>query len=296
MPSTAQIDRMQRDWSPLVIVGAPRTGTNLLRDLLTQLPGYGTWPCDEINYIWRHGNATHPNDEFGRELARPGVKRFIRRAFGRIASAEGARTVVEKTCANSLRIGFVDEILPEAKFVFLVRDGRDVVASSIERWRAPLEFRYLYKKAKYVPVSDLPYYAFRYVSSRFFKLFSSEKRLATWGPRFDGMEEFLQTRTLAEICAHQWKRCTEKAEAELAEIDTARVHRVKYEDIIRQPARELEKTARFLNVALSENQADHLTARVRNTSVGRWRQALDAETLKRLEPIWGSALERNGYV
>jgi hypothetical protein len=260
------------------------------------LPGYGTWPCDEINYIWRHGNATHANDEFSRELARPGVKRFIRAAFARVAIAQGARTVVEKTCANSLRIGFVDEILPETKFIFLVRDGRDVVASSIERWRAPLELRYLYKKAKFVPVSDLPYYAFRYLSNRFAKLFSSEKRLATWGPRFDGMEELVRTKTLAEVCARQWTRCTEKAEEEFAKIDAARVHRLRYEDVVRQPARALQETARFLNVVLSEKQADQLTASVRKTSVGRWQQALDAGTQQRLEPILESTLKRHGYV
>ena len=49
---------------PVVIIGAARSGTNMLRDVLVKLPGVGTWPCDEINYIWRHGNAL---------LTRPGA-------------------------------------------------------------------------------------------------------------------------------------------------------------------------------------------------------------------------------
>jgi len=54
---------------PIIIVGAGRSGTNMLRDLLAQLPEFSTWPCDEINYIWRHGNRGFETDEFTREMA-----------------------------------------------------------------------------------------------------------------------------------------------------------------------------------------------------------------------------------
>ena len=43
-----------------MIIGAARSGTNMLRDVLTSLDGVDTWPCDEINYIWRHGNIRWP--------------------------------------------------------------------------------------------------------------------------------------------------------------------------------------------------------------------------------------------
>ena len=36
---------------PVVIIGAPRSGTNMLRDVLCDWPGVVTWPCDEINLI-----------------------------------------------------------------------------------------------------------------------------------------------------------------------------------------------------------------------------------------------------
>ena len=49
---------------PIIIIGAPRSGTNMLRDVLCNLDGVGSWPCDEINYIWRHGNVKNPSDEF----------------------------------------------------------------------------------------------------------------------------------------------------------------------------------------------------------------------------------------
>ncbi len=110
-------------YEKIVIIGAPRSGTNMLRDLLVELPGVGTWPCDEINYIWRHGNVHHPSDVFTAEMASNGVKKYIRGHFDRYAQSHNLNILVEKTCANSLRVGFVDEVIPDAKYVFIVRDG-----------------------------------------------------------------------------------------------------------------------------------------------------------------------------
>ena len=43
-------------FKPLIIIGAGRSGTNALRDALTTFSKISSWPCDEINPIWRHGN------------------------------------------------------------------------------------------------------------------------------------------------------------------------------------------------------------------------------------------------
>ncbi len=72
-----------RNFQPVIIIGAARSGTNMLRDLLVELPAVGTWPCDEINYIWRHFNAAHPDDEFPPELATPRVRDYLRQSFAR---------------------------------------------------------------------------------------------------------------------------------------------------------------------------------------------------------------------
>ncbi len=80
----------------------------MLRDVLTGLPGFATWPCDEINLVWRHGNRDHPSDELAAEHAPPRGARLRPRA-GSTGSARkyDAAVVVEKTCANSLRVEFV---------------------------------------------------------------------------------------------------------------------------------------------------------------------------------------------
>jgi hypothetical protein len=179
-------------YSPLIIIGAPRSGTNMLRDVLTSLPTVETWPCDEINYIWRHGNVRYPSDEFRPDMARPGVRGYIRKQFDWVARKYKAQTVVEKTCANSLRVGFVDQVVPDAKYIFIHRDGLDAVGSAIKRWKAKLDIPYLARKARFVPASDLPFYGSLFVWNRIHRLLSKEKRLTVWGPKLDYMQELMQ--------------------------------------------------------------------------------------------------------
>ena len=167
---------------PIIIIGAGRSGTNMLRDILTKIQEFGTWPCDEINYIWRRGNVRYPSDEFDVEQATEPIKKFIRRAFNRIAQKRGLKYVVEKTCANSLRVSFVERVFPEAKFIFIVRDGRDVVESALKRWVAPLDIPYIIKKARYIPLTDIPYYSIRYLWHRIYRVFSKINRVSFWGP------------------------------------------------------------------------------------------------------------------
>jgi len=79
----------------VVIVGAPRSGTNMLRDVLTSLPGVATWPCDEINLVWRHGNRSEPSDQLTVEQARPSVAAYVRTQFERVRARYDAPVVVE---------------------------------------------------------------------------------------------------------------------------------------------------------------------------------------------------------
>ena len=193
----------------VIIVGAGRSGTNMLRDLMVQLDPLVTWPCDEINYIWRHGNRAFPTDEFTREMADPSTAKFIRNKFRALSTRNPGKIVVEKTCANSLRCGFVHQIFPQARFVHIIRDGRDVAASAALRWNAKLDIGYILKKARFVPWSDLPYYASRYLGARLYKLTSGKSRLSTWGPKFTGMEgAFTDNELAVGVCDSMAKVCS----------------------------------------------------------------------------------------
>lgn len=286
---------------PVIIIGAGRSGTNMLRDLLCSLPQFVTWPCDEINYIWRHGNRDEPTDQFTREMAGRRTADFIRQRFVALHRNTAdpqcpARTIVEKTCANSLRCGFIHEIFPEARFIHIIRDGRDVASSAALRWNAKLDIGYLMKKAKYVPKSDLPFYAWRYLQSRVYKLASGKSRLSTWGPKFAGMQDAFTNHSLVGGCAIQWRECVTSAQTQLAEIDSRQVHTLRYEDFTERPASELRSICDFLGNDTSDAVLTDLVQSVSNRSVGNWTSQLTATEVTEIQSLAGPLLKQLGYV
>lgn len=278
----------------LVIIGAPRSGTNMLRDLICTLPGCGTWPCDEINFIWRHGNVAYPSDAFPAELATDRVQRFVRRRFDRVARSHDLKVVVEKTCANSLRVGFVDRIVPDAKYLFLVRHGMDAVASAAQRWRGKLDLLYTLKKARFVPVGDVPRYAALFAGNQLFRLCSPDHRVGYWGPRLDNMEELLGRFSLEEVCALQWRECVERAMQALGQVAGDRVLRARYESVVDDPRGFLTRMADFLGIGNWDGgMAGYEWISPHRIGAGRHSLPPDARTA--VERIISGTLESHGY-
>lgn len=280
----------------IIIVGAPRSGTNMLRDVLTSFDGVCTWPCDEINYIWRHGNVRYPSDEIPSQRVTPAIKTYIQRQFDNIRGAYDANVVVEKTCANSLRVPFVDAVLPDAKYIFIYRDGIDATGSAKERWTAKLDIPYILEKVRFVPKADLPYYGLRYFWARIYRLLSRDKRLAFWGPALDGMQNILQNHTLNEVCALQWQRCVDNAEKAFSDMPAEKVVRVRYEDFVRQPMAELSRILEFIGKEVDPEKIAKAVEGVSSRSLGKGRKALGEQEVANLEALVGETLKRYDYL
>ena len=62
------------EYTPVIIIGSGRSGTNMLRDIITSIDGFETWDCDEINPIWRYGNRDYPTDEIPISKLTPKIK------------------------------------------------------------------------------------------------------------------------------------------------------------------------------------------------------------------------------
>ena len=279
----------------VIIIGAPRSGTNMLRDLLCSFNNLNTWPCDEINYIWRHGNLSHGSDELLSYMARPAVKRYIRKQFDWVAQKYSASYVIEKTCANSLRVPFINSVLPDAKYIFIVRDGIDVVSSAGERWSAQINIPYLLKKARFVPLIDLPYHCVGYFWNIIYKLFSKKQRLAIWGPKTNDMESLLAKHSLDEVCAIQWQRCVEHSTASFQEMENSKFLKLNYESFVSQPMQELNKVLSFLELDFDVKEKRNALAVIKSDSIGKGRAKLNGTKLKRIERLIYRTLSQNGY-
>lgn len=282
--------------SNVIIIGAPRSGTNMLRDILTCFDGIGTWPCDEINYIWRHKNVRYPSDEIPRARATEDVQRYIQKKFESLRRKHDYDIIVEKTCANSLRVPFVDAVIPDAKYIFIYRDGIDAAGSAKLRWKAKLNLQYVLEKVRFVPTSDLPYYAFRYFWSRAYRLFSKEKRLAFWGPALNNMQTLLKEKSLNEVCVLQWKRCVDNAEKAFKDIPEDRVIRVKYENLVCSPKNDVQRILKFIGRDVCDHKVNEAVAKVTSNSIGKGRMALGIDETKELDMMVKDTLQRLGYL
>jgi hypothetical protein len=279
---------------PIIIVGAGRSGTKMLRSILSSHSEIVSFPR-EINYIWRHGNATYPTDELRIEHARPEVIHYIRKHFRVLSERHQGARVVEKTCANALRVDFVHAIFPEAHIIHLVRDGRAVAESTRRRWTARPELRYIWEKARWLPWSDIPYYALRYLRYQLGRVHSDHGAGSSWGPRFSGIDGWVREKALIEVCGQQWKACVQAVTAAFTRLPPDQVTTLRYEDLVAAPVEVTERLFDRLDLTFTDESKRYVEHEVRSDYVNKWRSQLTERDLDLLMPHIKVELLRQGY-
>lgn len=278
---------------PLIVIGAARSGTKLLRDTLAHHPHIAAVPYD-INYVWRLGNEHIPHDALSPLDLTPHHAARIRQQIGKYRG--GRSFLVEKTVSNCLRIPYIEGILPDAFYIHLVRDGRDVVESVARQWTAKPDWRYIWQKARAFPLLQAPSYAVQYALASAKRLMgTATAKTTTWGPRYPGIDEDVAQRDLLEVCAIQWQHCTTAALEALANIPSERQISVHYEDFVKSPAQHVEAILTSLGVDPDSYPEEGLVS-ISPLNVGKGRQALSAEQLAKLMPYLEVNLERLGYL
>ena len=119
--------------SPIFIIGCGRSGTTLLGDLFSRHLQV-TYLCEPY-YLWA---AVDPITDVLQLYSRGHhrclldgsfVTAAAQERFRQLLAAPAGMTLVEKSPINSLRIGYLDALVPRARFVHIVRDGIEVVRS-----------------------------------------------------------------------------------------------------------------------------------------------------------------------
>lgn len=120
---------------PVFVVGCSRSGTTVTYETLAASGRFLTFGY-EIPRFW-NGLYGPLNNGWQSEAARAEDARPAHRdaALRYFYQRLGQGWVLDKTCINTLRLPYLYALFPNAKFVFIQRDGRDNISSMMDGWR-----------------------------------------------------------------------------------------------------------------------------------------------------------------
>lgn len=282
---TGEVEGMSSDLEkPIVIIGAACSGTHLMASLLRL--HHDVAYLAEPNYIWKYANAWLGHDMIPSWRATPAVRTYVRNRFAQFCRAEGKPRLCEKTPANSIRLGFVMQVLPEAKVVHLVRDGRDVVASvrnkiygdtaKISRRGAmaptsdetprPLNvsrLSFLLRRARQrlevgVPARDFVLYLPGFINTALNIV--GLRRHYLWGPRLPGHKQLSRTLKDVEVAAIQWRTSIESTRNYIANHPELDAIEVRYEELCAEPVKVMKRIYEFCELAFTAEVEEGIRA------------------------------------
>jgi hypothetical protein len=286
---------METEQRPIIILGAARSGTRFLRDTLGASSEISIVPYD-VNYIWRTGNEACRHDEMSPDLCSEALAARIRKELYRAARKSGTRTtgrLLEKTVSNTLRVEFVSRVFPDADLVHLIRDGREVVASSLRQWGLPIDHSYLLGKLRAFSVRNYRY-AFWYAVNRIRGTTGQDGRVAIWGVRYAGIEEDLRTQSLAEVCARQWLASVTSVREAAARLPGIRLREIRYESLLESP-RALKELAGWLGLQDIDPVIRRYSDTLRPHAGEPWNRQLDPRDASAVSGIIGPLQAELGY-
>ena len=228
----------------IFLIGAARSGTKFLRDCLSASNQIEKIPYD-IGYVWKYGNEKISHDELTVSDCNKKIKLWIRKTIPRLTKKKSnTNFILEKTVSNSLRVSFVNSIFPDAKFIHIIRNGKDTIISSVNQWKTKPKKKYLIKKLHYFPIEN-----YRYALSLVWNFLKSKimRSINARGPKYKGIDNDLNNLTIEELCAKQWSRCVDLAEKQLKKINNDKVFIVRYEDII-SDQKQIRNLCKFIGI------------------------------------------------
>ncbi|MCU1591181.1 MAG: hypothetical protein JWP11_2437 [Frankiales bacterium] len=221
---------------PVFIVSAPRSGSTLLFETLAQAPGLWTIG-DESHEVIEGIPALHPaqhdwesnrltaadaDDKTVTWLEQRFVEKLRDRGGRRLADDGSSVVMLEKTPKNSLRVPFLAEAFPDARFIYLYRDPVDTLNSMIEAWRAK----------RFITYPDLPGW-------------NAEQ---PWSLLLVPGWRDLIGLPIPAVVAEQWRRAVDVLLDDLEALPPEQWCVASYGRLVKEPQQELERLCAFLEI------------------------------------------------
>lgn len=233
MPGKYAFDR------PVIILSAPRSGSTLLFETLAQsddlwtIGGESHGLFESINrfnplFGYCDSNALSADDATPRivEQIRSGFFQQLRDSQGRsyksVSNAQGPLPrLLEKTPKNALRVSLLNEIFPDALYIYLYRNPRENISAMMDAWES----------GGFVTYPSLP------------------GRGASWSLLLPSGWQAYNHTSLADTCAFQWQSANSAILQELNKLDRKRWTAVSYRQQVDQGVETVRRICSFCEVS-----------------------------------------------
>ncbi|WP_241906364.1 sulfotransferase [Shewanella sp. 10N.286.51.B7] len=218
---------------PIIILSAPRSGSTLLFEVLSKSEAIytiggeshaliETIPSLNIAYRNFSSNALYKQD-LDDGLRQQLLQRFSDKLQDYRSNKPNKNDnapirLLEKTPKNSLRVEFLNELFPDALFIYLVRDPKDNISSIMQAWRSN----------KFVTYPNLPGWNNR-----------------NWSLLLPDDWQKLNEKPLHSIAAFQWLSANEAIMNSLQKVDSSRWCILSYEQLINEPEITISRLCKF---------------------------------------------------
>lgn len=250
---------------PVFILAPPRSGSTLLFETLLHSEELWSLGDEGHTIIEKHEElrprpftldsnrlvARHCTASLSRTILHD-FRQQIRDRDGRAIPDSSVKAIrlLEKTPKNILRIPFLLQLFPDARFIYLVRDARDNISSIMDGWLSGRFATYGDKQTRHGPWSFLV--------------------PPGWHKHAD--------KTLAAIAAFQWAACHEQAMKDLLGVAPQRRCAVNYAELVAEPETVVERLCQFMEVPFDPSLQEHCQGQLplsrytlSQPEAGKWR-------------------------
>ena len=277
---------------PIILLGNFRSGTTMLQRILAT--HHDVVELYEPVGMWLYADPSRDHDEFDESDATERVQKYIRGQFLKYQIEHGDRTIIEKTPHNILRIRYVREVFPDARFLYIVRNPLSFISSVELKWQRPAGSKRLLKRVRSTPITQIPFYLKRFLNQQWYNRILRRKYLSVWGPRYKGIQKDLKDEDMLTVIARQWARAASKADRDLALFEEGQVFRLRYEDFVENPVDYLQRICLHCEVEMTDEMVEYVRTTVRTDRGTKW-QRFDAQQLAKIIPELSHEMIRNGY-
>lgn len=270
---------------PVFVVGCSRSGTTVTYETISASPelrSLGHEIPEFWDSLWGPAHNGWESEAAGAEHARPEHRDAVQRYF---FQRLGRGRIIDKTCINVMRVPYLHRLFPEARFVYIHRDGRDNVSSMMDGWLHDGHFA-LAKSLGPFPC------AVNIEGGRF-------KEWSFFLP--PGWRDYNNAR-LEEVCAYQWLTANRMALDAARTIPPTQWIQLRYEDVFDRPVDMFRAVFERLELEFDDAaQSRCATLNLRPTSIvkgapkkQKWKEHHPA-AIERILPMINPLLAELGY-